>query len=64
MSLWRRIAFGLKNGPPHFQRTTNSLIRAAKVEDNCVGFVDDYGVGNNSIAENIASLAKLFNIMQ
>jgi hypothetical protein len=64
MSLWRRIAFGLKNGPPHFQRTTNTLIKDAKVEDHCVGFVDDYGMGDNSIDDNIANLTKLFNQMR
>ncbi len=57
LSLWRRITFGLNNGPPHFQRGTNNIIRAAQLTDHCVGFVDDYGAGSTTIDENTAHLA-------
>ena len=61
--MWLRITFGLKNGPPHFQRLTNAIIRAAGLTANCVGFVDDYGVGSDSIADNVGHLEKLFDEM-
>ena len=42
---------------------TNQIIRSANLMENCVGFVDDYGVGSSTIDANVERLRKLFTEM-
>ena len=60
LAAWTRVAFGLKNGPAHFQRQTNYLVQAAHVSDNCSGFVDDFAVVGKVDKESLATTDALF----
>ena len=63
LSAWTRVAFELKNGPAHFQRQTNYLVKAAHISANCSGFVDDFAVGGKDDEESLDTTDALFTTM-
>ena len=60
---WNRLPFGVRNGPPHFQRTMNSAISEAGLSDEMGCFIDDLATGGSSHAENAARAAAMFRML-
>jgi hypothetical protein len=63
LSAWTRVAFGLKNGPGHFQRQTNEIVKTADVDENCSGYVDDFGLGGEDDLASLKAIDALFSTM-
>ena len=61
--MWERVPFGVRNGPPHFQRTMNSAISEAGLHDVLGCFIDDLATGGNSHAENAARASSMFAML-
>ena len=46
--VWKRLPFGVRNGPPHFQRTMNEAIASANLQEHLGCFIDDLATGGHS----------------
>mmetsp|Transcript_22086 Transcript_22086/g.57631 ORF Transcript_22086/g.57631 Transcript_22086/m.57631 type:complete len:279 (-) Transcript_22086:2272-3108(-) len=56
-----RLPFGLRNGPPYFQREMSRIFRPSTQADLGV-FMDDMGVGSTSIADYLRTLRSIFEL--
>jgi len=56
-----RLPFGLRNGPPYFQREMSRIFQPSQ-QPNLSLFIDDIGVGAASIEEYIATLRYIFQL--
>ena len=60
--VWTRLPFGVRNGPPHFQRTMNTAIQEAGLADLLSCFIDNLATGGHShqqIADHAAAMFKM-----
>lgn len=59
---WSRLPFGVRNGPPHFQRTVAISISQHKLADVAGAFIDNLATGgleHKQSARNLASLLRM-----
>lgn len=61
--VWKRLPFGVRNGPPHFQRTMNEAIAGAGLQEHLGCFIDDLATGGFSHAEAAARAAAMFAML-
>ncbi len=61
--VWERLPFGVRNGPPHFQRTMNQAIAAAGLQEQLGCFIDDLATGGSSHVECAARAAAMFAML-
>jgi len=61
--VWHRMPFGVRNGPPHFQRIMSTAIMEDGLADSHACFIDDLATGGHSHAQNAANAAALFAML-
>ena len=61
--VWDRLPFGVRNGPPHFQRTMNEAISAAGLHDTLGCFIDDLATGGANHVENANRASAMFAML-
>ena len=61
--LWRRVPFGVRNAPPHFQRAVNTMLAEQGLLEAVAAFIDDLGVGGGTHDEAANKLGKLLSAL-
>ena len=62
--VWSRLPFGVRNGPPHFQRTMNLAIREAGLGKIVQCFIDDLATGGGNHKTCAANTGKMFAMLK
>lgn len=61
--IWSRMPFGVRNGPPCFQRGVNIALTAHQLCDVVGGFIDDLATGGQDHEQGAANAARLFAML-
>ena len=62
--VWSRLPFGVRNGPPAFQRNMQQALRQAGLGDMVGCFIDDLAIGGKSHQEAAQNAGKLFAMLE
>ncbi len=62
--MWLRLAFGLRNGPPAFQRAVHAIIQAAGLAGIIGQFIDDLVTGGKTHVHSATNCKKMFAMLQ
>jgi hypothetical protein len=62
--MWLRLAFGLRNGPPAFQRAVHAILEAAGLAGIIGQFIDDLATGGTDHRHAAANCKKMFTTLQ
>ena len=60
---WTRLPFGVRNGPPHFQRTMNEAVASAGLQEVLGCFIDDLATGGYSHTQCAERAAAMFAML-
>jgi hypothetical protein len=62
--MWLRLAFGLRNGPPAFQRAVHEIIAKAGLAHIIGQFIDDLATGGKTHAHGALNCKKMLAMLQ
>lgn len=62
--VWSRLPFGVRNGPPAFQRGMTQAIREHGLEEIVACFIDDLATGGGTHEEAVQNAEKLFTMLE
>ncbi len=62
--VWTRLPFGVRNGPPAFQRAMASTLGKAGLGDRAACFIDDVGTGGATHEEGVQNIRDLFAALE
>jgi hypothetical protein len=60
---WRRMPFGVRNGPPCFQRVISTALSEHQLNKIVGGFIDDLATGGGDHTKCAANVDKLFAML-
>ena len=61
--MWNRLDFGLRNGPPAFQRAVHATIQAAGLAGIIGQFIDDLATGGKDHQHSAANCKKMMAML-
>ncbi len=62
--VWTRVPFGVRNGPPAFQRAMAQILAAAGLGDFTGVFIDDVATGGDTHEEGVKNVRDLFAALE
>ncbi len=62
--VWTRLPFGVRNGPPAFQRAMAQALGAAGLGDRAGCFIDDVATGGANHDEGVKNIRELFAALE
>ena len=61
---WKRMPFGLKNAPVHFQRTIANILQLYDTTSYCRNYIDDIIIFSKTFEEHQEQIKKIFQIIR